>query len=265
MLENAKTTTRSDEPLILTICGDAGSGKTSLAATLPKPFIIRTQGEAVPRDIKNSPAGLAPVGSKKTKSGDADIWDEAELFDQLMALLKEDHDYKTLIVDSVTGLESLFVQNVIDVQPARQKSMNAAGSGFGSAWDTVVAKHGRVKRAAELLRERKGMNVVFIAHVEINRMDPPEGEAYTKYDLQLHKKTAPIYINNVDIVGFLKQETFVMDGGKAKTSDDRILSVRMTPSNVAKNRLGIEKDLTVKKGVNPFAEYMKTPNDGESE
>ena len=265
MLENAQNTARSTDPLIMTICGDAGSGKTSLAATLPKPFIIRTQGEAVPRDIDSAPDGLAPVGSKKAKSGDVDVWDETELFDQLMALLREDHEYQTLIVDSVTGLEGLFVQNIIDVQPARQRSMNAAGSGFGSAWDQVVAKHSRVRRAAELLRERKGMNVVFIAHVDINRIDPPEGEAYTKYDLQLHKKTAPIYVNNVDIVGFLKQETFVMEGGKAKTSDDRILSVKMTPSNVAKNRLGIDKDLTVKKGVNPFAQYMNPTNEEETD
>lgn len=243
----------SKTPLIVTICGDAGSGKTSLASTFPDPFIIRTSGEAVPRDIENAPVGLAPLGGKKTEDG---LWDEGELFDQLKALLQDEHEFKTLIIDSVTGLEALFVANIIDAQPARQKTMNAAGSGFGSAWDTVTAKHGRIRKAAELLRERRGMNVVFIAHVEVDRVDPPDGEAYSKYNLQLHKKTAPVYINNSDIVGFIKQDTTVMEGGKAVTSDERLMIVDMTPANVSKNRLGISGPLKIKKGENPFAEYM---------
>lgn len=245
-------------PLIMTICGEAGSGKTSLAATFPAPFIIRTQGEAVPRDIPEDarPAGLTPVGGKRAKQGEAEVWDEAELFDQLMALLREDHAYKTLIIDSVTGLENLFVENILAVQPSKQKTMNAAGSGYGSAWDMVAGKHARVKKAAELLRDRKGMHVIFIAHVDVNRIDPPDTEAYTKYELQLHKKTAPIFVNNVDIVGFMKQDFTVMEGGKAKVTGGRVLSVAMTPANVAKNRLGIEKDLIVTKGENPFKEYI---------
>lgn len=258
ILEKAASAAKGKTPLVITLCGDAGSGKTSTAATFPKPFLIRTQGEALPRDIpeESAPAELPPVGGRRVKQGDVEIWDEAELFDQLMALIREDHDYKTLIIDSVTGLEAMFCQNIIDVQPAKQKTMNAAGSGFGSAWDTVAGKMSRIRKAAEILRDKKGMNVVFIAHVDVVRIDPPEGEAYTKYDLQLHKKIAPVFVNNVDVVAFMKQETFVMEGSKAKTSGERVLSVEMTPANVSKNRLGITGDIPVKKGENPFAQYM---------
>lgn len=257
MLENAKAASEK-EPLIITIAGDAGSGKTSLASTFPAPFIIRTRGEAVPRDVsaEQRPVGLDPVGNRKVKVGDAAIWDEEELFEQFKALLTEDHSFQTVIIDSVTGLEELFVQNIIDVQPARQKSMNAAGNGFGSAWDTVKAKHARVMAAAEALRKRKGMHVVFICHVDVKRMDPPDGAQYSKYTLQLHDKTAPIYTNRVDAVCFVKQEVFVMDDKKAKTSDDRILVMGMTPANVSKNRLGIEGEIRFNKGENPFAAYI---------
>lgn len=246
------------QPLIITIAGDAGSGKTSLAATFPKPFIIRTRGEAVPRDVsaEMQPAGLAPLGGAKIKVGDVSTWDEDELFNQFRALLTEQHDFKTVIVDSVTGLEDMFVQNVLDVQPAKQKTMNAAGNGYGSAWDTVRGKHAKVMAAAEALRERKGMHVVFICHVDVKRLDPPDGTPYTKYTLQLHEKTAPIYTNKVDAVCFVKQEVFVMDGGKAKTSDDRILVMGMTPANVSKNRLGIEGEIRFNKGECPLKEYI---------
>lgn len=257
MLENAKPAAEKT-PLIITIAGDAGSGKTSLASTFPKPFIIRTRGEAVPRDVpaENRPAGLDPVGNRKVKVGDIAIWDEDELFDQFKALLSEEHDYKTVIIDSVTGLEELFVQNIIDVQPAKQKSMNAAGTGYGSSWDVIRSKHARVMAAAEAMRSRKGLNVVFICHVDVKRMDPPDGSQYSKYILQLHDRTAPIYTNRVDAVCFVKQEVFVMEGSKAKTSDDRILVMGMTPANVSKNRLGIEGEIRFNKGENPFASFM---------
>ena len=47
------------EPLVVTICGTPGTGKTSLASTFPGPaYIIQTIGEQMPRDI---PAEQMPV------------------------------------------------------------------------------------------------------------------------------------------------------------------------------------------------------------
>ena len=249
-------------PLIITLCGSPGSGKTSLAATFPEPFIIRTQGEAVPRDVDNPPAGLAPVGNKPKDEGGTQVWCESELFDQLMALVKEDHPYKTLILDTVTGLENLFVQNILAVQPPKQRTMNSAAGGYGSAWGLVVGKHSRVMKAAEVLRDRKGMHVVFLAHTSVVTVDLPDAQPYSKYELKLHadkdvsKDCAGIYTSNVDVVGFIKQETIFDANGKAMTTDERRVVVGMSPANVSKNRLGIERELKFIKGENPFAPYI---------
>jgi len=248
-----------NRPLIITLFGDAGSGKTSLACEFPDAFMIQTRGESVPRDVTNQPDQLDAVGNKRTES-EPHIWDEGELFDQLMALVRDEHKYKTLIIDSVTGLEDLFVQNILDVQPAKQKTMNAAGNGYGSAWDMVAAKHGRVRKAAELLREKRGMNVVFLCHANVDRVEPPDAEPYTKYALQLHRKTAPIYTNQSDVVGFVHQRMFTTGEGdvkKAKTSGERVVGVDLTPANVSKNRLGIQGNLKYEKGANPFEEFTQ--------
>lgn len=241
-----------NKPLIITLFGDAGSGKTSLACEFPDAFLIQTRGEAVPRDVTHTPDQLDACGGKKLENN---TWDEKELFDQLMALVREDHEYKTLIVDSATGFEEMFVQNIIDVQPAKQKTMNAAGNGYASEWDTVAAKHGRIRKAAEILRDKKGMNVIFLCHADVVRMEPPDAEPYMKYALQLNKKTSPLYTNQSDVVGFVHQRVYTNEG-KAKTSGERVVTVGMTPANTSKNRLGIENDLTYVKGENPFAAYL---------
>lgn len=246
----------SNEPLMITLAGDAGCGKSTAASTFPAPYIIRTKGEAMPRDAANKPAGLEPIGGRMKQVNGKNVWDENELFEQLAALLKDEHEFKTLIVDSVTGLEDLFVQSVVDNDPKNPKSVVQAAGGYGAGRAAVKSKHMRVKKYAEALREKRGMHVIFLAHVEIDRLDPPDGEPFTRYNLQLHKESAPVYINNVDVVGYIGQERFVSDDGKARSSDDRELILGMTPANISKNRLGISGSIPLKHNVNPFADYI---------
>lgn len=238
------------EPMIATICGDPGSGKTSLAATFPKPFLIRTSGEAMPKDV---PIDQMPDTLNEVEKV-ADLWS------QLMALVEEDHDYQTLIIDSVTGLEAMFIADVLASDPKARGIAQSLG-GFGAGRDAVTAQHARVRRAAEALRKRKGMNVVFIAHADIDRIDPPEGDGYNIRSVRLHKKSMSPYIDAVDLVGFLRQNTILMgDEGnkKAKTTGERVLVTYLTPASLAKNRYGIEDDIEVIKGQNPLTQFIAT-------
>lgn len=234
--------------LIVTICGTPGSGKTSLAATFPKPFLIRTQGEAVPRDV---PASDRPAELGLTDSVD-------KLWQQFEALRAEEHDFKTLIVDSVTGLETLFVEHVV-ANDGKAKSIQQAGGGYGAGRDMVTGMHTRVRKEAEVLA-RKGMHVIFIAHSDIARIEPPDSEGYTQWSLRLHNKSMAAYVDSVDVVGFLRQTTALVGDNPEKkraiTDDSRVLIVHMTPSCVSKNRLGITEEIEVEKGFNPLAAYI---------
>ena len=104
--------TPDDRPVIMTICGDAGVGKTRLAATFPNPIFIRAEDgmQSIPRAER--PAAF-PLLASYPKPGDG----VAALFDQLLALLKEDHDYKTLVIDSVTALDVLFTAEALLAVP----------------------------------------------------------------------------------------------------------------------------------------------------
>lgn len=236
-------------PLIVTICGTPGSGKTSLAATFPKPFLIRTQGEAVPRDV--------PEAKRPVELGVTDT--VGKLWEQFEALRKEEHEYKTLIVDSITGLETLFIDYVVSGD-SKARSIQQAAGGYGAGRDMVTGLHARVRREAEALL-RRGMNVVFLAHSDITRIEPPDSEGYTAWGLRLHAKSMSPYVDSVDVVGFLRQGMALVggdDGGRKRaiTDDSRVLVVGLTPTAVAKNRLGIVDELDVVKGKNPLAPWM---------
>jgi hypothetical protein len=233
-------------PLIATIVGAAGTGKSTLASTFPKPFMIRTQGERVPDDSPHRPKSIGVTETSES------------LWNQLKALLHDQHDYQTLIVDSVSGLESMFIQEVIASDP-KAKGINQALGGYGAGPAAVAAGHMRVRKAVELLRTKRGMNTVFLAHADITRVDPPDQEGFNQYTLRLSNKSIAPYVDSVDLVGFLKQETILVgeEGSrKAKTTGSVALVTYLTPAFVSKNRLGIKDDLEVIHGENPLAAYL---------
>lgn len=235
-----------DRPVLVTILGDAGLGKTSLAATFPKPIFIRAEDglQAIPLDQR-------PDAFPELTCVD-DLWE------QLKTLITEEHDYKTVVIDSVTALERLFIEDIVKSDPKKPKSINQALGGYGNGTLAVGALHGRVRKACGMLN-KKGMHVVFISHADTETIDLPDGEPYTKYSLRLGKKSVAPYVDDVDVVGFIKLSTFLTgDGEKKKAISDgtRVLSVTATAANVSKNRYGITQDLPVVQNENPFTSYI---------
>lgn len=233
-----------DRPAIVTILGDSGLGKTSLACTFPQPIVIRAEDglSAIPSDQRPD---AFPVIQKVD-----DVWD------QLMALIKEEHEYKTVIIDSVTALERLFIQHVIDSDPKNPRSINQALGGYGAGLAAVATMHQRVRKACGMLNERKNMNVVFVAHADTETVELPDQDPYTRYSLRLGKRSVAPYVDDSDVVGFLKLQTFTTGDGerkKAMSDGTRLLVCYATASNVSKNRFGIEDDIVFEPNKNPFA------------
>lgn len=242
-----QATKPQDGAVICTITGDAGVGKTSLAATFPKPIFIRAEDGMQSIPAKHRPDAL-PVINKVD-----------ELFAQLQALGKEEHDYKTAVIDSVTQLETLFAEYVIESDPKNPKSLAQANGGYGAGFGAVAALHGRVRKAAKMLRERRGMNVVFIAHSDVTTLELPDEDPYSRYELRLHKKSMANYVDNVDLVAYIKLETFTTGDGerkKAISSGNRIAVCYTAAAQVSKNRFGISEDIEVPHGKNPFVQYI---------
>lgn len=239
----------ANRPPIVTICGDSGTGKTTLAATFPKPIVIRAED------------GLQAIPSENRPDAFPIIHKVDSLWDQLTALVTEDHDYKTLIIDSVTAVERLFIQHVIDSDPKQPRSINQAMGGYGAGLSAVATMHQRVRKACGMLNEQKGMNIVFVAHADTETIELPDQDPYSRYSLRLGKKSIAPYVDDSDIVGFLKLESFTKGDGERKkvvSTGGRQLVTYATASNISKNRFGITQDLHVDMGSNPLVDFIPT-------
>lgn len=233
-------------PLIATICGDGGVGKTTLAATFPRPVIIPTE-DGTQSIERRKDIAVFPVC--KTVQ---------DVFDSIKALLQEDHSFGTVVIDSITQLNILAEAEIVAADP-KAKSINQAAGGYGAGYAQVSEIHRNIREAAEALREQKRMNVVFIAHAETETVDPPDGDAYSRYTLRMHKRSVSHYTDNVDIVGYVKIKTYTTGDGdrkKAVTDGTRIVTCYPVPSHVAKNRFDITEDIEFTKDANPFAQWV---------
>lgn len=236
-------------PLIATLVGGPNTGKTALACTFKKPYLLRTEGENPPSDI---PDARLPAGPEDPLESVEQLWK------QMNALHQNDHDFSTLIVDSTSGLDELFANHIM--RESGKPSLVTAMGGYGAGYETLSAMHGRVRNMAEKLRTDRGMSTVFIAHSQFVRIEPPDSEGYTSHSLRLHKKSIRHYVDSVDLVGFIKQETILRgeEGQKkAITTNGRVLVAYLTPANVSKNRMGITDDLPFEFGENPIYRWMK--------
>jgi len=228
-----------------------------MACTFPSPIVIRAEDglQAIPQDKRPK---AFPLLSKVD-----DLWL------QLEALIKENHDYKTLVIDSVTALERLFINHVVDNDSKKPLSINQALGGYGAGLSAVAgaglsavaAMHQRVRKACGILNERKGMHIVFVAHADTEVIELPDSDPYTRYSLRLGKKSQAPYVDDSDLVGFVKLQMFTKgaEGERKKAISDgtRVMICEATAASVSKNRYGITDPLIVEQGKNPLEHILK--------
>ena len=226
-------------PSHITLAGEGGMGKTTLAALMPKAVFIRTEdGMAA---LNGQDVHAFPLATSTT-----------DVFEQIGSLATVEHAFETLVIDSITQFNTMAEQEIVKTDPKQPKSINQALGGYGAGHAAVSELHRQLRHWCGSLASRKNMNIIYIAHTESESIDPPDSDGYTRYSLRLNKRSVSHYVDNVDCVGFIKLQTFVTGTGA------RIITCHPTPNHISKNRFGIKEDLAYPEGVNPLAPFIPT-------
>lgn len=234
-------------PVIITLFGEGGMGKTTLASMFPKPVIIRTE-DGTTSLIGNDNVSLFPLAQSSQ-----------DVLDAIEALATQEHEHKTLVLDSITQLATMIESEIVAADP-KAKSINQAGGGYGAGYSTAADRHRLIRDWAGALAYEKGMNVVFIGHADTETMDLPDFDPYTRYSVRLHKKSLPHYTDNVDAVCMIRLKTFTRGDGDKKraiSSGEREIICFPQAASVTKNRFNITDPLPFTfEGGNPFENFV---------
>ena len=234
-------------PIIATLFGEGGTGKTTVAAMFPKPVFIRTE-DGTASLAGNDNVSLFPVATSTQ-----------DVFDAIEVLATEKHDFKTLVIDSITQLATLIESEIVAADP-KAKSINQAGGGYGAGYGTASEIHRQIRDWSGSLATETGMNVVFIGHADTEMMDLPDMDPYARYCVRMHKKSIPHYTDNVDLVGLIRLKTFTRgDGDKTRaiSTGERESLCFPQASSVTKNRFNITEPLSFTfDGGNPFQKFV---------
>ena len=172
-------------------------GKTTWAANSGFPLLLPIKGEegADDPDIQ-AVAKVPPVcESLATVQG----W--------LQALYTQQHEHKSVVIDSASTLESLIHAEICHKNNA--KSINEGALKFGVGTDQAVAAWGTITTALDWLRTDRNMMSIIIGHVNVKRFSEPGGESYDRYQFAVHDKTANLLYRWADVILFANTKVVV--------------------------------------------------------
>lgn len=215
------------KPMRIVVYGPPGVGKSTFAAQAPSPIFLPTEDGTNFLDVARFP---------KPETFD-------DVIDAIDALLRDDHDYKTFVIDTIDWVEPL----IWAAAAASQGKKNIEDIGYGKGF-TIALDYWRFlfDKLSEL-ETKKRMHIVILAHSIIKRVEAPDLPPYDQFKLKLHDKGGEQLKEYVDAVLFARHDVDVKESKRSKnkafTSGERLLFTQFQATYDAKNRYGLRPSI----------------------
>lgn len=225
--ENLRVGVRKVPPRIC-IYGGHGIGKSTLASQFPAPIFISTEDGLDSLDVTSFP---------KARS-------LGEVVESIKTLLTEEHDFRTVVIDSVDWLvEPLILDSINSQYDEKQQA-------YGKGQQYMAEEFREILQGLDALRLRKNMNVVLIAHAAVVKFEDPRTDPYDRYTPKLPKLCNALLMEWADVLAFAAYKVIIKksDGGfnrevkRGATNGDRLLHFVENPAFAAKNRYNCPED-----------------------
>lgn len=136
--------------------GDPGAGKSHFCCSLPKVYYIDTEELVKYKKYVNM---LNDNGSVVVQLNELD-----EIIKEVSALLNENHDYSTVIIDSISNVYTQACDSEAERLAKQSRGMDSEGTEFGK--NTTKPKR-QIMRLGNLL-SRLDMNVIVTCHAKVD-------------------------------------------------------------------------------------------------
>jgi hypothetical protein len=242
----------ADGPPRIMLYGEPGRGKTTLASEFPNPVVMQLED--------GTPAGVDWVGWSAS-----DLPTYQSVLDAMDALIREDSEFQTLVIDSMTALQKMIFAHVCE--------KGGVGSiedfGYGKGYGLALTEFNVFVRKMNEIRTKRGLAVVLIAHASIEKFSNPEGDAYNRYDIDLYKSEKVnirgIIEAEMDAIFFLKEEISIKKEGGNKHGraigeggSNIFIRPKGRAAYTAKNRWGIVHKIRfeIGRGFSEIARFL---------
>ena len=216
------------------IYGNPKMGKSTLAASTPDCLLIPTEDR-----VKHIECAKTDV----VKSYDEIM----EVFEYLMS----GSPYRSVIVDSLDWMEPMLHEYV-----CKKKGFKSLNDDYNK--DTNYGRGMKIHAVegwkmflqnCDILRESQNMSIILVAHSAIEKISPPDGDAFDRYTLKIDKNAVAVVEEWADVIGFYQRDIVVkkedagfgQKKGKALAIDgNRVLNLQATsPAWISGNSFGL--------------------------
>ncbi len=239
------------QPPRILIFGITGTGKSTFATSTPDPFYIdleKTLGILGRGDIPH-------ISEIKETNGNIRNLKYEDIIDILEHILSSDYGFKTLVVDSIDGLDDIVVEYTL----RKNKWDKMDYTGFGAKYDAKTANWNVIFNLVDSIWSQKNMCILFIGHSKIKTINEPNLPSYNAYMLNLDDKQLIYISKNFDVVSFVDIKKFAsQDGNKVQTSttEERVMHLHPHPAYLATKTRYKAMPTTLPLDWNVFVKYL---------
>jgi hypothetical protein len=216
------------KPFTALLYGPPGARKTWLASHAPNPLFADIEGGTEYfKTIKRVPKDKFPT------------YDSVRQFFAWAAKT----DFETIVFDSATAVEQIVAADLLRKNPGWGGSL--ANADYGKGFAALTADMVRFAQNLSWLN-RRGKNVILIAHARVVEFKDPMGQPYDRYEPKLHEKVWADLVSMMDTVLFLRPRVSAVDDktGRAIGDGSELHTVEI-PGAIAKNRFDLPRMLTI--------------------